>query len=169
MDDKMLSVKMHKSCRESLSVKDFETFKMAVKWALDYYGLSDKRHRLDFYFFDDLESSVEDKDKITVGRFKLNTRGHSEILLKKNRPLSSLIKTAFHEITHLKHHLDFDVCYTQYGKTWRGTMYPVVDRNNFEQYWNLPDEIDARVSENKMFIRWTFNRIIKQIMFWRKF
>lgn len=164
----MLKVKLHKSWRDYFSDSDMNKIRDAINYAIDYHGIRNKKHTVEFHFVDSLKSSVDNKDDQTVGRFVSISIKDSKILLKSTRNVFFIIETIFHEMTHLKHLLCYDLCYTRYGKTWRGEKYPVVDTSKFEEYWNLPDERDARYHAFQMTKKWVWKWFTSKLQFWRK-
>lgn len=163
----MLKVRIHKSWKDHLSDKQMSTVRDVINWAIDYHNLRDKEHAVDFIFTDNIAPSLQ-KGGIVAGRFSLMSSNCSTITINSNINMYSTIRTIFHEVTHLKQNLCYDICYTKYGKSWRGTPYSVTDKKDFDTYWNLPDEIDARNYERKMTYEWYWKKIMSKILFWRK-
>lgn len=163
----MLKVRLHKSWKDHLSDKQMNTVRDVINWAIEYHNLRDKKHTVDFIFTDNIDNSMQ-KNGIITGRFSTISSKCSTITINCTINMYSIIKTIFHEITHLKQNLCYDICYTKYGKSWRGSPYPVMDKKDFETYWNLPDEIDARHYEKKMTYEWYRRKIMSKILFWKK-
>lgn len=154
----MTHVRFHTSWRNYLSEKQMSKVRDAFHFALDYHDLRDKNHTVDVYFVEEI-----DDDHDIVGRHLMATMKESKIFLKVNRFTHEICVTVFHEMTHLKQYLHYDICYTQFGKTWRGSKFPMVDPENMDTYWNAAHEIDARTHQRKMFWKWT----LKRIAFWK--
>ena len=164
----MIKARLHKSWNENFSETKVRIVKNVINWSFDYYDLRDKNHTIDFYAVEKLESIITDSTKTVAGRYIPIRKNKSEIHINCNMPLFVIIQTLFHEITHLKHVLKHDICFTPYGKSWRGTKYPDVSNMSYKDYLELPDEKDARKQEINMLIKWSWEQIVNKLTFWRK-
>jgi len=163
----MLKVKLHKSWRDYFSDSDMNKIRDAINYAIDYHGIRDKKHTVEFHFVDSLKTSIDKKNAQSVGKFVYSHTKDSKIFLKSTHNIFFILETIFHEMTHLKQRLCYDICYTQFGRTWRGEKYPVVDTSKFEEYWNSPDERDARYHASQMTKKWVWKWFKSKLQFWR--
>lgn len=165
----MLKVRLHKSCHDYFKDGQIKTIRDVINWSIDYHNLRDKSHSVDFFFVDNITTHLKtDQTTTAYGQFRIESLKNSQIIVMSDRSMFGILSTIFHEMTHLKHLLHHDICYTIYGKTWRGDKYPLVDKTKFSEYQNLPDECDARHHQRRMMTRWIISWTAHKIFFWRK-
>jgi hypothetical protein len=156
----MLRVRIHSSYKDHLDEDIVANVKKAIKFSMDYLKINDYNHTVKFYFVETLDSQSPSEGK-AAGRYEtLRNLKNSNIYINASISKKEIIKTIFHEMTHLKQVLKQEVCFTPFGKSWKGSCYP-----KDSDYWNLPDEIDARLHENNMYKRWALVSILEKVGF----
>lgn len=144
-----MKIKFHKPSSQHLHKYQKYLLRAAFKYAVKYHDLVNKEHTVRVYF----DSEVD-----YLGEFELLSMKQSRITVKSDRPTISMCSTVFHEITHLKQYLKYDICFTAWGRTWRGA--PIAEVKDDHSYWTAPYEVDARLHERKMLYSWL-------LFFWR--
>lgn len=133
--------------------------KDAVNFAVDYFNLRSKSWRVEIYLVDNLGQ------KETVGQhYYCGNRTSKIYVVTKNRSVVDTLTTLFHEFTHLKHVIMGDIWYGPGGiDLWQSSVV-LRDPDTFVNYWNRPDEVDARKHQRIMVRKYAMKRTKD---FWR--
>lgn len=128
--------------------------KDAANFAVDYFDIGASNWRVEIYLVDKID------DKKTIGQHHYCGDRMSKIyVVTKNRSVVDTLTTLFHEFTHLKHIIAGDIWYGPGGvDLWQSNIV-LRDPKRFIDYWNRPDEVDARKHQKIMVRKYAMKRI----------
>ena len=159
-----MKVRFHKSCREKFGDENVQAMHEAVMFFLDKFDLNKYTHSLDIH-----------TDAKEITKYPLDTRAviidygkRSEIHLRFTLFADDLVTNIFHELTHLKQALYGELVSNRGRDIWKGAPFPRVchSKLDYDTYWNLPWEVEARAVASEMLTLFKNQR--KPKSFWQK-
>lgn len=149
----------------SYSEKDKQEIRDSIFFYFDNVLPDHNGGILKIIFTDDIssvkKSKVLSENKIQEFGIAILNQDNYVIYINQKLSLENIIKTLFHELTHVEQHIKKRYQIVGNQIIWEKTVpFPLIDFEiDFERYENLPWEIDARKVENEIFTKWNTSKI----------
>lgn len=149
----MVKVLFHKKNKEHTNRSNL--VKDAVMFAVDYFDLHTDDWRIEVHVVDE----TGEKNTVGLHHYYSGKQTSKIYIAAKNRSVSAILSTLFHEFTHAKHVIKGDIYFGPYGADlWKSSVI-MRQPKTYDDYWNRPDEIDARKHQAIMLRKYTMKRI----------
>jgi hypothetical protein len=156
-------INLHKSMSHNFSKKIEDAIEFYFHNHFVNYGLYPDTN-INIYFLDNIPTNISTKKSYCVGK-TIFEKDNYTIFVKRNISTKQLIKTLFHELTHVKQHCEERYYFIDRNVLWEyNKLYLFNDQNtiDYNVYCSFPWEIEARQIEDHLY------KLLKSNTFWYK-